>query len=250
MHKLARLDHQYVWHPFTQMREWLCREPIVITSGRGAVLRDVHGREYLDANSSIWTNLHGHAHPEINAAIHRQLGKIAHSSALGFANEPASLLAERLVNAAKLPPISKTPGHSVSLPSFNPKSKIRNPKLARVFFSDDGSTALEVAVPVPNFCRSKARITATPSAPSASVTLTSSTRPMRGCFSRPIASWRRIVIAVPSTAPGPSAPTPAIIASATMNASASWKKNSPPPNAREIHTAPSWLNLSCRARRG
>jgi adenosylmethionine---8-amino-7-oxononanoate aminotransferase len=146
MHKLARLDHQYVWHPFTQMREWLCREPIVITSGRGAVLRDVHGREYLDANSSIWTNLHGHAHPEINAAIHRQLGKIAHSSALGFANEPASLLAERLVNAAKLPPISKTPGHSVSLPSFNPKSKIRNPKLARVFFSDDGSTALEVAL--------------------------------------------------------------------------------------------------------
>ncbi len=133
MHKLARLDHQYVWHPFTQMRDWLCREPIVITSGRGAVLRDVRGREYLDANSSIWTNLHGHAHPKINAAVKRQLGKIAHSSALGFANEPASLLAERLVNAAKLP-------------SSTPRSALRNPHLTKVFFSDDGSTALEVAL--------------------------------------------------------------------------------------------------------
>jgi adenosylmethionine-8-amino-7-oxononanoate transaminase len=133
MNKLARLDHRYVWHPFTQMRDWLRREPIVIASGRGAVLRDVHGRKYLDANSSIWTNLHGHAHPKINAAIQRQLGKIAHSSALGFANEPASLLAERLVKAAKFP-------------SSNRKSQIANPKLTKVFFSDDGSTALEVAL--------------------------------------------------------------------------------------------------------
>ncbi len=133
MHKLARLDHKYAWHPFTQMRDWLRREPIVIASGRGAILRDVHGREYLDANSSIWTNLHGHAHPKINAAIKRQLGKIAHSSALGFANEPASLLAERLVHAAKLP-------------SPTPRSALRNPHLTKVFFSDDGSTALEVAL--------------------------------------------------------------------------------------------------------
>jgi adenosylmethionine-8-amino-7-oxononanoate aminotransferase len=66
---LAQLDHAHVWHPFTQMRDWLKREPIVITSGKGAVLRDVHGKEYLDANSSIWTNLHGHQHPKINAAI-------------------------------------------------------------------------------------------------------------------------------------------------------------------------------------
>src|SRR5690349_8289575 len=103
MHKLARLDHKYLWHPFTQMRDWLKREPIVITSGKGAVLRDVHGKEYLDANASIWTNLHGHAHPKINAAIQQQLKKIAHSSALGLANELASLLAEKLVNAAALP---------------------------------------------------------------------------------------------------------------------------------------------------
>ena len=92
MHPLAKLDHRYLWHPFTQMRDWLKREPIVIVGGKGARLRDAHGREYLDANSSIWTNLHGHNHPRINAAIRRQLGKIAHSSALGLANEPASLI--------------------------------------------------------------------------------------------------------------------------------------------------------------
>src|SRR3984885_9441764 len=128
MNKLAQLDHKYIWHPFTQMRDWLRHEPIVITSGHGAVLRDVRGREYLDANSSIWTNLHGHNHPKINAAIQRQLKKIAHSSALGLANEPAGLLAEKLVEAA------------------NPKSKNKNSKLSKVFLSDDGSTALEVAL--------------------------------------------------------------------------------------------------------
>jgi adenosylmethionine-8-amino-7-oxononanoate aminotransferase len=126
MNKFAKLDHQYVWHPFTQMRDWLRSEPIVISSGRGSVLRDVRGREFLDANSSIWTNLHGHNHPKINDAISRQLKKIAHSSALGFANEPASVLAQKLVAAA------------------NPSRKER--RLDKVFFSDDGSTALEVAL--------------------------------------------------------------------------------------------------------
>ncbi len=121
MNKFAQLDHRYVWHPFTQMRDWLGDEPIVIQSGEGAVLHDIRGREYLDANSSIWTNLHGHNHPKINAAISRQLRKIAHSSALGLANEPASLLAEKLVKAA-------------------------NSRATKVFFSDDGSTALEVAL--------------------------------------------------------------------------------------------------------
>src|ERR1700690_4461489 len=125
MHRLAQLDHRHVWHPFTQMRDWLAREPIVIVAGKGAVLRDVKGREYLDANSSIWTNLHGHQHPKINAAIQRQLNRIAHSSALGLANEPAALLAAALVKTA------------------NPKFKIANPTLAKVFFSDDGSTALK-----------------------------------------------------------------------------------------------------------
>lgn len=128
MNKLAKLDQKFVWHPFTQMRDWLRREPIVITGGNGAVLRDVHGKEYLDANSSIWTNLHGHRHPKINAAITRQLKKISHSSALGFANEPASLLAEKLVDTTNL------------------KLKNQNSKLNKVFYSDDGSTALEVAL--------------------------------------------------------------------------------------------------------
>src|SRR5438128_7313787 len=100
MNQFARLDRQFVWHPFTQMRDWLKREPIVIASGHGAMLRDVKGREYLDGNSSIWTNLHGHNHPKINAAIQQQLTKIAHSSALGLANEPASLLAAELVRVA------------------------------------------------------------------------------------------------------------------------------------------------------
>src|ERR1051325_6196371 len=120
MNPLARLDHQHVWHPFTQMRDWLKREPIVIVAGKGAVLRDLKGGEYLDANSSIWTNLHGHNHPKINAAVNAQLRKIAHSSALGFASEPASLLAEKLVGVA------------------NPKrvgEKFLKPRLGKVFFS-------------------------------------------------------------------------------------------------------------------
>jgi adenosylmethionine---8-amino-7-oxononanoate aminotransferase len=128
MNRFAQLDRKFVWHPFTQMRDWLKREPIVIASGQGALLRAVKGREYLDANSSIWTNLHGHNHPKINGAISRQLKKISHSSALGLANEPASLLAEKLASVANL------------------KSKIKNSKLEKVFFSDNGSTALEVAL--------------------------------------------------------------------------------------------------------
>ncbi len=142
MHRLAKLDLAYVWHPFTQMRDWLQREPIVITSGRGARLRDVHGREYLDANASIWTNLHGHRHPNINAAIRRQLGSLAHSSALGFANEPASLLAEQLVRVAN--PRRAAP-RSAAAPAVA-QTVLRNPRLPKVFFSDDGSTALEVAI--------------------------------------------------------------------------------------------------------
>lgn len=103
------------------MRDWLRREPIVIVDAKGAVLRDASGKEYLDGNSSIWTNLHGHRHPKIDAAIKKQLGKIAHSSALGLANEPASFLAEKLV-------------------------KLAGGKLEKVFFSDDGSTAMEAAL--------------------------------------------------------------------------------------------------------
>jgi len=127
--ELSRLDREYVWHPFTQMREWMGREPIVIVSGRGATLRDDRGREYLDANASIWTNLHGHRHPALDRALRRQLGKVAHVSALGLANEPASRLAQRLARMA----------HTGGCAG-------EGPELRRVFFSDDGSTAVEVAL--------------------------------------------------------------------------------------------------------
>ena len=129
----AKLDHQYVWHPFTQMKDWLAEEPIVIVSGKGPTLTDQRGRKYLDANASIWTNLHGHNHPKINQAIQRQLSKISHSSALGLANQPAARLAAELIQLAE----QKTD----ELPS-----RRRQPKLKKVFFSDDGSTAMEVAL--------------------------------------------------------------------------------------------------------
>lgn len=129
----AELDRQYVWHPFTQMRDWLAEEPIVIVYGKGPTLTDQRGRKYLDANASIWTNLHGHNHPQINQAIQKQLSKISHSSALGLANQPAARLAAELIQLAE----QKTSG----LPS-----RCRQPKLKKVFFSDDGSTAMEVAL--------------------------------------------------------------------------------------------------------
>ena len=129
----AELDRQYVWHPFTQMKDWLAEEPIVIVSGKGPTLTDQRGRKYLDANASIWTNLHGHNHPKINQAIQKQLAKISHSSALGLANQPAARLAAELIQLAE----QKT----TSLPS-----RRCQPKLKKVFFSDDGSTAMEVAL--------------------------------------------------------------------------------------------------------
>jgi adenosylmethionine---8-amino-7-oxononanoate aminotransferase len=112
------------------MADWVKADPIVIVEGKGACLFDSYGLKYLDANSSIWTNLHGHRHPALNRAIAKQLGKIAHSSALGLANEPASFLAERLIRAAAL---RNGKGSQV-------------PTLEKVFYSDDGSTAMEVAL--------------------------------------------------------------------------------------------------------
>jgi adenosylmethionine-8-amino-7-oxononanoate aminotransferase len=139
MHPLAKLDQQFVWHPFTQMQEWMSGEPIVIREGEGAILRDVCGREYLDGNASIWTNLHGHRHPALNRAIERQLRRIAHSSSLGFANEPASLFAAKLVRAA---------GDGLKATEFAAakSSRFAQPELEKVFYSDDGSTAMEVAL--------------------------------------------------------------------------------------------------------
>jgi len=123
---LIDADKQFVWHPFTDMREWCAREnePLVLVEGHGAVLRDSNGREYIDGNSSIWTNIHGHNHPRINAAIRRQLDRVAHTSFLGFTNPPAIELAQAIVGLF--------PDNS----------------LTRVFFSDDGSTGVEVALRV------------------------------------------------------------------------------------------------------
>jgi adenosylmethionine---8-amino-7-oxononanoate aminotransferase len=122
--KLVQADKRFVWHPFTNMREWCApeHEPLVLVEGHGAVLRDSRGREYIDGNSSIWTNIHGHNHPHINAAIRRQLDQIAHTSFLGFTNPPAIELAQAIVELF--------PGNS----------------LTRVFFSDDGSTGIELAL--------------------------------------------------------------------------------------------------------
>lgn len=122
--ELTDWDKQFVWHPFTNMQEWCApeHEPLVLVEGRGAFLRDSCGREYIDGNSSIWTNIHGHNHPHINAAVRRQLGRVAHTSFLGFTNPPAIELAHAIVD-------------------LFPKNSLR-----RVFYSDDGSTGIEVAL--------------------------------------------------------------------------------------------------------
>ena len=117
-------DKAHAWHPFTQHQDWCApeHEPLVLVEGEGAILRDSEGREYIDGNSSIWTNLHGHRHPRIDAAIRAQLDRVAHTSFLGFTHPPAAQLARELV--------ALWPADS----------------LTRVFFSDDGSTAIEVAL--------------------------------------------------------------------------------------------------------
>jgi adenosylmethionine-8-amino-7-oxononanoate aminotransferase len=122
--ELVDWDKRFIWHPFTNMPEWCApgHEPLVLVEGRGALLRDSRGREYIDGNSSIWTNIHGHNHPHINAAIRRQLDRVAHTSFLGFTNPAAIELARAIVE-------------------LFPKDTLR-----RVFFSDDGSTGIEVAL--------------------------------------------------------------------------------------------------------
>ena len=114
-------DRKYLWHPFTQMQEWAQETPLIIERGKGSALFDTEGRVYLDGTSSIWVNLHGHRRLELDRAIKQQLGKVAHSTLLGLSNPPAIRLARELVRIA-------------------PKG------LSRVFYSDNGSTAVEVAL--------------------------------------------------------------------------------------------------------
>ncbi len=119
--RLIELDRRHIWHPFTQMKEWAKEDPLVIERGEGNYLIDTEGRRYLDGVSSLWVNVFGHRKKEIDRAVKKQLDKIAHSTLLGLSNVPSILLAERLVRIA-------------------PKG------LTKVFYSDNGSTAVEVAL--------------------------------------------------------------------------------------------------------
>ncbi len=119
--ELARMDKQFIWHPFTQMADWLVDEPLIIAAGQGSYLEDVHGRRYLDGVSSLWVTVHGHQQADIDRAIAEQLSCIGHSTALGLSNVPAIKLAKKLLEVAP-----------------------RN--LAKVFYSDNGSTAVEVSL--------------------------------------------------------------------------------------------------------
>ncbi len=115
---LASIDQRVTWHPFTQMAEW---SPLVIARGEGSWLFDTEGRRYLDGVGSLWCNVHGHAHPRLDRAVRDQLAKLAHSTFLGLSHEPGIRLAEALIAVAP-------------------------PGLTRVFYSDSGSTAVEIAL--------------------------------------------------------------------------------------------------------
>ncbi len=119
--QLREWDRRHVWHPFTQMQDWEREEPIVITRGEGSWLIDSEGKRYLDGVASMWTNVHGHCRKELNDALKAQVDRLEHSTLLGLASEQSILLARRV-------------------------AQITPPGLDRVFYSDNGSTAMEVAV--------------------------------------------------------------------------------------------------------
>jgi len=118
--RLTQWDHQFVWHPFTQHALWNQHDPLIIVAAEGDYLIDADGNRYLDGHSSLWCNIHGHRHPAIDRAIIDQLQRVAHTTQLGLASPPAIELAKRLIDIA-------------------PQD------LTKVFFSDDGSTSVEVA---------------------------------------------------------------------------------------------------------
>jgi len=119
--ELAALDRSALWHPFTQQRGWEAEDTVLIERAEGTTLYDVDGRAYIDGVSSLWCNVHGHAHPVIDGAIRDQLDRVAHSTMLGLSHPPAIRLAQRLLEIAP-------------------------PGLARVFYSDNVSTAVEAAL--------------------------------------------------------------------------------------------------------
>ena len=119
--ELADIDKRVLWHPFTQQQGWCEEETLIIERGAGCTLFDTDGNGYLDGVSSLWCNVHGHAHPAIDGAVRAQLDRVAHTTMLGLSHPGAIELAERLVALA-------------------PRG------LSRVFYSDNGSTATEVAL--------------------------------------------------------------------------------------------------------
>jgi len=120
-HLLEEWDKAHLWHPFTQMKDFQAEKPIIIEEAEGVILRDIYGSEYIDGVSSMWCNIHGHRNRHIDQAVKAQLDKVAHSTMLGLSNVPAIRLAKRLVE-------------------ITPKG------LNKVFYSDNGSTAVEVAL--------------------------------------------------------------------------------------------------------
>lgn len=118
---LKDMDRKYIWHPFTQMKDYEKDDPLIIERGDRVYLIDVEGNRYIDGVSSLWVNIHGHCHPEINRAIHEQVDRISHSTLLGISNRPAVELAKRLIDVAPA-------------------------GLTKVFYSDNGSTSVEIGI--------------------------------------------------------------------------------------------------------
>jgi adenosylmethionine-8-amino-7-oxononanoate aminotransferase len=155
--KLEELDKKYIWHPFTQMKDWLEEKPIIISEGRDCFIKDIYGRWYLDGVSSLWVNIFGHRKKEIDDAIKEQLDRIAHSTLLGLSNAPAIKLAEKLVQIFKKS-LGKNKETNPPLLPDNPPTPplVKGGKggferwgmggLCKVFYSDNGSTAVEVAL--------------------------------------------------------------------------------------------------------
>ncbi len=129
-------DRRFLWHPFTQMKEWEQEAPVIIAGGRDCFIRDIRGKWYLDGVSSLWVNIFGHRREEIDEAIKRQVDRISHSTLLGLSNVPAIRLAEKLIALANS---GYGEEHSAG-------EKDRGRTLSRVFYSDNGSTAVEVAI--------------------------------------------------------------------------------------------------------
>jgi adenosylmethionine-8-amino-7-oxononanoate aminotransferase len=130
---LAQLDHAHLWHPFTAMKQWNETDPLIIERAQGFELIDTQGKRYIDGVSSLWCNVHGHRVPEIDQAIREQLDKVAHSTLLGLSNEPAILLAAELVRRA-------------SVLSSGGATNLSSQPLSKVFYSDSGATAVEIAI--------------------------------------------------------------------------------------------------------